>query len=324
MNAALQPARQGSRRRPLVIGLVNNMGVSALASTQAQFAGLLRASGRPTELVNFTMRHGAAWQHDHLPIDAITDRGIDAIIVTGMEVTASNLRDEWLWYSFTRLYDWCEQEAIPAIWSCLAAHAAVLHRDGIARQPLGTKLSGVFDCRRGDASHRLTNGMPQRWHCPHSRYNGLSAEALAAHGYIVLSQGASVGVDIFTHKDNPTSFYFQGHPEYYAETLLHEFLRDLRRYLAGEASFCPSVPATYLDTPMEREFEALREQALAGHDVLPAARSRAAQAMFRCDWTDAAIQLYANWLDIVKEHTSLRAGQAMSAGAAPRAGTPVP
>ena len=35
------------------------------------------------------------------------------------------------------------------IWSCLAAHAAVLHVDGIERRLLTEKCFGVFDCRAG-------------------------------------------------------------------------------------------------------------------------------------------------------------------------------
>ncbi len=305
MSAAAWAARPDQSQRPLVIGLVNNMGVSAMVPTQAQFAGLLRATGRPARLVCFTMRPPQDRPYDHLPLDALADFGVDAIIVTGMELTTSNLRDEWLWPRFTRLYDWCEQKSVPAIWSCLAAHAAVLHRDGIARQPLGTKLSGVFDCQRNDLPHRLTKGLSAHWQCPHSRYNGLSSEALLARGYTVLSGSDAVGVDIFTHSANSASFYFQGHPEYQTLTLLKEFLRDLRRYVTGESNICPAVPVSYLDTPAEEEFMVLREWALAGQDVMPGAHSRALCATIRQNWTDAATQLYANWLDIVTDHTLL-------------------
>lgn len=314
--SAARAARPDQSQRPLVIGLVNNMGVAAMAPTQAQFAGLLRATGRPAQLVCFTMRPPQERPHDHLPLEALADYGVDAIIVTGMELTTSNLRDEWLWPRFTRLYDWCEQESMPAIWSCLAAHAAVLHRDGIVRQPLGAKLSGVFDCERNDLPHRLTKNLPARWQCPHSRYNGLSREALLARGYTILSGSDAVGVDIFTHGANSASFYFQGHPEYQTLTLLKEFLRDLRRYVTGESSICPAVPAAYLDAPAEEEFTVLREWALAGQDVMHGAHSRALCATVKPDWTAAATQLYANWLDIVAEHTlHLRAEWAMRPGA---------
>jgi homoserine O-succinyltransferase len=323
MSAAAQSVRPAPFQRPLVIGLVNNMGASAMASTQAQFAGLLQTTGRPARLVSFTMRPLPDRPRDYLPIDAITDRCIDAIIVTGMELTTSNLRDEWLWPSFTRLHDWCERESMPAIWSCLAAHAAVLHRDGIARQRLGAKLSGVFACQRSVRPHRLTAGLPARWHAPHSRFNGLPGEALTARGYTILSAGDAVGADIFTHGDKPASFYFQGHPEYHPLTLLKEFLRDLRQYVAGENAICPAVPLAYLDTPAEEEFMALREWALAGQDVMPSAHARATHVTFRHSWTAAATQLYANWLDIVAAHAFHRPAWAMTASTGSTAGTAV-
>ncbi len=163
-------------QRPLVIGLVNNMSLSAMPAAKTQFAGLLDATGYQTELVCFTMHTPHDGLCGHLPIAALADRAVDAIIVTGMEVTTSDLRDEWAWRGLTRLHDWCERESIPAIWSCLAAHAAVLHRDGISRQRLGAKLSGLFDCKRAYAHHRLTQDLPARWRFPHSRYNNLPAE----------------------------------------------------------------------------------------------------------------------------------------------------
>jgi homoserine O-succinyltransferase/O-acetyltransferase len=314
----------GQMKRPLTIGLVNNMSPSAMASTKAQFARLLEATGHPAELVCFTM-HSPQYEHyGHLPIAALGEHGVDAIIVTGMEVTTSDLRDEWVWPGFTRLHDWCDQESIPAIWSCLAAHAAVLHRDNIPRQRLGAKLSGLFGCQRASMPHRLTQDLPPRWNCPHSRYNGLSRGMLTAHGYSVLSEGAAVGVDIFTHTDQPASFYFQGHPEYQAGTLLQEFLRDLRRYGAGEMPACPSVPAYYLDAGTEQALSALRVQALAGHDVLQAARDVAQQAVFLRDWAGPAVQLYANWLGIVADHAMRRPDWSLTLEAAPQPGAAAP
>jgi homoserine O-succinyltransferase len=313
-------AHAGQMKRPLTIGLVNNMSPSAMSSTKAQFARLLAATGYPVELVCFTMHTPQDELCGHLPIAAFPDHGIDAIIVTGMEVTTSDLRDEWVWRGFTRLHDWCEQESIPAIWSCLAAHAAVLHRDGIPRQRIGAKLTGLFGCQRAGMPHRLTQDLPPRWNCPHSRYNGLSRGMLIAHGYSILSEGEAVGVDIFTHADQPASFYFQGHPEYQPSTLLQEFLRDLRRCVAGEMPVCPSVPAYYLDAGTEQALSALRVQALAGQDVLQAARDVAQHAVFLRDWAGPAVRLYANWLDIVADHALRRPAWPLALETAPPPG----
>lgn len=318
------PRGEGALQRPLVIGLVNNMAVPAMAAAQAQFAGLLKATGRSTELVCFTMRPSYGEQPDYLPIEALADRGVDGIIVTGMELTAADLRDEWLWPKFTQLYDWAEHENMPALWSCLATHAAVLYRSGIERQRFHSKLSGVFECQRICFSHRLMDGIPGLWHSPHSRYNGLPINALPSRGYSVLSWGGAVGADIFTRSDNAGSVYFQGHPEYQDGTLLSEFLRDLRRYVAGENDICPNVPANYLDPDSEDEFAMMRLQALMGYDVTQAARARAQHVTFRNGWSEVGRRLYANWLDIVAEKVSQRAVWSTSFKTSPGIGVSQP
>jgi homoserine O-succinyltransferase len=59
---------------------------------------------------------------------------------------------------------------ISTIWSCLAAHAAVLHLDCVERVPLREKCVGIFDCDKL-ADHPLTANLPPRLAIPHSRWN---------------------------------------------------------------------------------------------------------------------------------------------------------
>ncbi len=304
MNSLAQHGQHRIQKHPLVVGLVNNTSSAAMPSVRAQFAALLASARRPSRLMCFTMRTDQQEKHGHLPIDAIGDYGLDAIIVTGMEVTTSDLRDEWIWSRFSWLYEWCEHNSLPVIWSCLAAHAAVLIQDGIERQALRGKLSGVYDCEMVTANS-LLNGLPKRWCCPHSRYNGLDGDKLAAAGYNVLSRGEGVGIDIFAHKDRPGSFYFQGHPEYRAETLLNEFLRDLRRFLAGDGQACPAIPEAYLDSEAEKGVFELLQQVRVGQEEMP--RASTLQAGFRSHWANTAAQVFSNWLDIVAEHAGRNA-----------------
>ena len=83
---------------------------------------------------------------------------IDGLIVTGAEPNAATLPEEPFWQDLTEIIDWAEANTRSTIWSCLAAHAAVLHLDGIERHRLNAKCSGVFDCTKtGD--HWLTENV---------------------------------------------------------------------------------------------------------------------------------------------------------------------
>jgi homoserine O-succinyltransferase len=54
--------------------------------------------------------------------------------------------DEPYWAAFSQLVDWASHNTISTLWSCLAAHAAVLRLDRIERVPLREKCIGIFDC----------------------------------------------------------------------------------------------------------------------------------------------------------------------------------
>ena len=82
--------------------------------------------------------------------------GLDALIITGAEPRADDLRDEPYWEGLTQLMDWAEEGVISTYFSCLAAHAAVLHRDNIVRRRLTRKMSGVFATRRATFRMRST------------------------------------------------------------------------------------------------------------------------------------------------------------------------
>src|SRR5580692_206688 len=150
------------------------------------------------------------------------------------------------------------------VWTCLAAHDAVQHMDGIRRRRIEDKQFSVFACTRV-SEHPLLAGAPLRFNVPHSRWNGLSSEELEARGYRVLARtadaGADAGVDTFVKEGKSLFVFFQGHPEYESDTLLREYRRDVERYLRHEASAHPGIPHGYFDHATERALAALREKA---------------------------------------------------------------
>ena len=177
-----KPARTGQmvgqQNRPydekVVIGLVNNMPDAALRTTERQFRELLSAASQTHEvrIRHFTLpelvRAPAAQSHINQHYEDLSElwaSQIDGLIVTGTEPRASALTEEPYWDSLTRLVDWAQDHTFATIWSCLAAHAATLHIDGITRRRLPKKLSGVFGCVK--AKHPVSN---RRGHsCPMER-----------------------------------------------------------------------------------------------------------------------------------------------------------
>ena len=288
------------------IGLVNNMPDTALKSTEAQFAALLEAAAGdiPVRLRLFTLplvpRSARGAQHlgsSYLGLRDFWDSRLDALIITGTEPRAAALDEEPYWPALAELIEWAEQHTISTVWSCLAAHAAVFHLDGIVRHPLAEKRFGVFDCvKAGD--HALTHGLAPHIAVPHSRWNELREEDLAARGYAVLTRSAEAGVDTFVRDGRSLFVFFQGHPEYDAASLLGEYRRDLGRFLRGERATCPALPRGYFDAAtaaLLTDFAA-RAQADRREELLADFPLAAAERGVSDTWRAGAARIYRNWL----------------------------
>ncbi len=299
-----------ARRLPLRIALVNNMSDGALLASERQFAGLIEEAARDDFDIDLRLHALASVPRGpqsqmvmgerYADARALMADGADALIVTGAEPRKADLREEPYWDELTGLVDWARTNTVSAIWSCLAAHAAVLHIDGIARQPLATKCSGVFTFERsvGDG---LVAGLPSLVRVPHSRRNDLPAAQLEASGYRILTQSPRAGVDVFTRQGASLFVFLQGHPEYDADTLLREYCRDVGRYLRGQQRDYPQHPSGYFDAAGERAFRSL---------AMRARTSRDPQLLRECDeiagavrparaWRPHAVMLMRNWLEHV-------------------------
>ncbi len=289
---------------PLTVGLVVNMPDGALQATERQFRDLLSnaAGERTLRLRLFAIPEvprspeGRAYVRAHCEdIAALWPAELDGLIVTGTEPKAAHLTAEPYWPALARLIDWVENRGIATVWSCLAAHAAVYRLDGIERRRFGRKLSGLFDCAV-ERPHPLIEGCGTGWRVPHSRLNDVPEEALAAHGYRILSRADAVGADLFVKEARALHLFVQGHLEYDGDTLGREYRRDVKRFLRGERGEYPELPRDCFSDEMTAallEFRALarhrRDAALMRHfPPLPAAIA---------PWRGVAARLYGNWLD---------------------------
>ena len=107
----------------------------------------------------------------------------------------ADLKSEPYSNSLSEVLAWANANTQSTIWSCLAAHAAVLQMDGIARRKREEKFFGVMECSRV-SNHSLMAGVPALYSTPHSRWNGLAEDELAGCGYSILSRTLGAGVDI--------------------------------------------------------------------------------------------------------------------------------
>jgi homoserine O-succinyltransferase len=287
------------------VGLVNNMPDAALEATERQFQSLLAAAARgiAVRLTIYSLPEvprsdeGRRHLRRYRDIGELWDRRLDGLIVTGTEPRAPDLRDEPYWRSLTRLLEWADDRTHSAVCSCLAAHAAVLHMDGIRRQRLADKCFGVFECSRV-SDHPLAAGAPPRLDMPHSRWNDLPAEELEACGYRMLTHSEAAGVDAFVKQWKSLFVYFQGHPEYEADTLLREYRRDVKRYLRRESESYPPMPHGYFDESTASALAAARERAQSDRreEVLGDLHAALRSASPANTWRPTGEAFYRNWL----------------------------
>jgi homoserine O-succinyltransferase/O-acetyltransferase len=303
--------------RCIHIGLVNNMPDSALEATERQFRTLLSeaAEGVEVRLSLYALQEiprGNDARHRigsyYSSVSALWDDRLDGLIVTGAEPVARNLMVEPYWESLTQLIEWAEHNTHSSVWSCLAAHAAVLRMDGIGRHQFSEKLFGVFECANV-SNHHLAAGVPIYFRMPHSRWNDISEHALSACGYRVLTRLNHGGVDAFVKERKNLFVFFQGHPEYEAASLLLEYRRDLRRFFNRERDSYPSMPQGYFDEHATAALTALRTRAVSNRceqslaDFPVAMRGPAGSV-----WRPHAVGFYRNWLRYLSDQRNKSLG----------------
>jgi homoserine O-succinyltransferase len=278
----------------------------ALKATERQYVSLLSAAspGIQVQLSLYTLpgisRSEASQRHIasiYSSIDDMWNGQLDGLIVTGREPLAADLKDEPYWDSFTRTVQWAYENAYATVWSCLAAHAAVLQMDGIPRVKRNDKLFGIFPCTR-IVDHPLMAQTPAQLELPHSRWNSLPMKQLVESGYTVLTHTSEMEVDTFVKQEKKLFVFFQGHPEYDADTLLREYRRDVGRHCKGETPLFPSAPSNYFDADTTHALSVLWQRASPSErNGLSSEISAVLENSFiRNTWMAGSARVYRNWL----------------------------
>ncbi|MCK4493688.1 MAG: homoserine O-succinyltransferase, partial [Methylococcales bacterium] len=224
--------------RELHIGILNMMPDTALEATERQFMRLVGACNQIAQFhihlftIEGLKRSDKTQKHIeqyYETFEKIKHDGLDALIISGANVTHPNLEQEPFWQPLTEVFDWAKKNVTSTLCSCLATHALIQYCYGIKRTALNHKCWGVFShtvINRALPIHPLIAESNTRFDVPHSRFNKISATDMLEKGIKILVTSEAAGVHLAVSQDGFRIVYFQGHPEYDDISLLKEYKRE--------------------------------------------------------------------------------------------------
>ncbi len=302
--------------RELHIGLLNMMPDTALAATERQF---FRLVGESNQIAQFYMhpftlealRRGpegrAHVDQFYETFDQIRALGLDALIISGANITQPDLSKEPFWAPLIEVIDWAYANVTSTICSCLATHAVLQFRYAQKRKHLGFKRWGVFPHRVVDRRHPLVVDVNTRFDVPHSRFNDVTRAQFEQAGLRILVESETAGVHLATSADGFRIVFFQGHPEYDTVSLLKEYKREVARYSKGERPDYPPLLANYFSPTAQAILDEHRERVVAAHaqgQIVPEFPESLISASLDNTWHDTAEAVIDNWVGKVYQLTN--------------------
>lgn len=312
----LDPARAHQQDiRELHIGLCNMMPDSALAATERQF---FRLVGQSNQIAQFYVhpfslealpRRAEARAHIqryYQPFERIREDGLDALIITGANVTQPDLSNEAFWEPLIEVVDWALENVTSTLCSCLATHAVLQFRYGQRRYGLPRKRWGVYPHRVVDRVHPLVANVNTLFDVPHSRFNEIGREQFDAAGLRVLAESDEAGVHLAVSEDGFRLVFFQGHPEYDTVSLLKEYQREVKRFVARERRDYPPFPENYIRLRDRAILEEHRVRVLTALDrgqTAPQVPEARIALSLDNTWHDTAEGVMGNWMGVIYQLT---------------------
>ncbi len=301
--------------RALHIGLLNMMPDAALGATERQFLRLVGSSNPISQFYihPFTLdeipRGDTARAHIdkyYEPLSSIMENGLDALIITGANVTSPDLSEEVFWDPLRKVIDWADEHVTSTLCSCLATHAVVLARHNIKRRGLGKKCWGVYEHDVVKKDHPLVQDINTRVVVPHSRFNEVTEAQLTDAGLHVLITGEEPGVQLAVSQDGFRTVFFQGHPEYDSISLMKEYKRDVGKFIDGQFDSYPPIPQHYFDRHTKALFDEYKGRvavAMENDRPIPAFPENLVTHRLPNTWHDSAEALVGNWIGLVYQVT---------------------
>jgi len=175
---------------------------------------------------------------------------LDGLILTGAPVEDIPFEAVTYWNEVRGILDYARAH-IPGTLGICWGGLALAKQLGIEKIVFPKKLFGVFETRNLDPRHRITGEMDDVFWCPQSRFSGIPDKSMIQardRGLVnLLAYSAEAGYTIFESADHRFLMHL-GHPEYNAQRLKDEYLRDLQ---AGKQGVEPPKNLS-LENPVNR------------------------------------------------------------------------
>jgi homoserine O-succinyltransferase len=303
--------------RELHIGLLNMMPDKALEATERQFFRLVNESNQIAQfhMHPFTLSEleRGAEARAHIEkyydtFDGIREQGLDALIITGANVTQPDLTREPFWMPLKEVVDWAYDNVTSTLCSCLATHAVLQFRYGQKRHPLPAKRWGVYSHRVVDPRHPLVMGGNTRFDVPHSRFNQIDRAQFEAAGLHVLVESQEAGVHLAVSEDGFRMVFFQAHPEYDTISLLKEYKREVMRYASGEIDEYPPFPENYFRPQVQAILDEHAERVRAARErgeAIPEMPEAIVIPHLDNTWHDTGEAVINNWVGKIYQLTDI-------------------
>ncbi len=303
--------------RELHIGLLNMMPDKALAATERQFFRLVGESNQIAQFYvhPYTLKELTRGSEGQAHVDKyyksfeqIKKDGLDALIITGANVTGPELAEQPFWKPLNEIVDWAYDNVTSTLCSCLATHAVLQFRYHQKRKVLPEKRWGVYPHKVTDKNHPLVSGVNTRFDVPHSRFNEIHRSQFEDANLKILVESEDAGVHLAVSEDGFRIVFFQGHPEYDSISLLKEYKREIGRYVQSEIDNYPPMPEKYFSLQSRAilvEYSGKVILARGKNEIPPKFPEDLIVSKVDNTWHDSAEAVINNWIGKVYQLTDI-------------------